>query len=135
MKKLFLILILLFTLTGCKKKVEVFCEEGISSQVYAINNKNNQTELVYIEYDIQDEVDIFNLYTCYQNQLPLGYHSSGMANITLISSSVVNQVVYYEVDFFISLVALEEFHSLLTKTAALYDYSEIHIILDKQQLI
>ena len=54
-----------------------------------------------IEYEINDHIDVFNLYTRFQNNLPLDYVSCASANIELKSSYVKNNIVYYNVDDYI----------------------------------
>ena len=120
---------------SCKKNIEVSFEVGEEISVYAIKSSTNKLEEVIIEYTLEDEEDLFVLYTSFQNCLPIGYISPANPNITLLSSEVKNKVVYYTVDNYILLSDIEVFHEALTQTGKLLDYKEVHIILNENQLI
>ncbi|MDE6661139.1 MAG: hypothetical protein K2J93_04910 [Anaeroplasmataceae bacterium] len=136
MKRLFFCLCaLMLVCCSCKKNVEVSFEVVEEISVYAIKSSTNQLEEVVIEYTLDNEEDLFVLYTSFQNTLPVGYTSPANPNITLLASEVRNNVVYYTVDNYILLSDITAFHEALTKTGKLLDYKEIHIILNENQLI
>lgn len=125
----------LFLLVGCKSTVHVTCEREETIQVYAFTNDGEKLELVDIDYAIEDEVDLFELYTIYQNYLPQNYHSCASANMELLSSSVRQKVIFYEVDRFILNSPLEKLKGLLDATGKLYGYKEVHFIFNRQEII
>ncbi len=125
----------LLLLVGCKRTVHVTCEMKNTIQVYAFTNVGNKLELVDIDYSLSDEVDLFELYTIYQNYLPQNYHSCAPANMELLSSSVRQKVIYYEVNRFILYSPLEKLKVLLDATGKLYGYKEVHFIFNQQELI
>lgn len=131
LKYLFLIIMLL--LSSCQKKdIEVIkCE---LYPCYAYNEKTKITELIYIEYEIEDELDIFELYTNKQNHLPIGYLSFGNGNIGLIDSKVINNEIYYYVDRYIYLSDIEQFYNQLIKTSKLYNFTNVYIYLNGEIL-
>ncbi|MDE6583781.1 MAG: hypothetical protein K2K15_00100 [Anaeroplasmataceae bacterium] len=137
MKKFFLLLVFISCfLTSCKKQYEIHYEEGTLISVFAIQEKSNRIEELWIEYEILDEVDLFNLYTIHQNYLPIGYSSPVGPNVSLISSSVSNKKVSYYVDNFILLTEdLTAFQQLLQKTGKAFGYEEIHIFFNDKCLI
>ncbi len=134
MKKLtFIVLIIL--LSSCSPKVEISSELGQMTEVYALSNDDNKIELVSVVYEISNEVDLFELYTIYQNYLPEGYHSCASPNMTLISSSIQQNNIYYEVDHFILSSSCETLQEILLDTGKLYGYDEVHFIYNQQELI
>ena len=137
MKKFFLLLVFISCfLTSCKKQYEIHYEEASLISVFAIQEKSNRIEELWIEYVILDEVDLFNLYTIHQNYLPLGYSSPVGPNVSLISSSVSNKEVSYYVDNFILLTEdLVSFQQLLEKTGKPFGYEKIHIFFNDKCLI
>lgn len=137
MKKIFLLLaVISFFLTACKKQYEIHYETGDLISVFAIEEKTNRIEELWIEYEILDEVDLFNLYTIHQNYLPIGYSSPVNPNVSLIYSSVSNKVVNYYVDNFILFTEdLTSFQELLKKTGKAFGYEEIHIFFNDKCLI
>lgn len=132
MKRICILLVLL--LTSCSRSVKVSVEEGTMNKVYAVDNQSGQLIEVDVEYEIHNETDLFELYTIYQNQLPVGCHSLGTPNITLLEAYVEDDVIYYVVDRYIMQVPIEDFQRLLAKTASLYQYQDVHFILDQQQI-
>lgn len=116
MKKVVYILLLLFLLCSCKNK-NIEYEHKKSQEVYAYNIVNNEIELVEIDYIINDYIDVFNLYTINQNNLPIGYCSLCYTNLELLSSSIDKNEIKYYVNIYIKLVDdLEIFKSLIIKT-------------------
>lgn len=132
--KLFLLVFLLL-LSGCSRSVEVSYEEGSLISVYALENKSNKSSLVSIEYTLENEYQLFDLYTIHQNYLPEGYHSPGSPNITLLEVYVDQQEIYYVVDRYILLVNLQELKELMSQTARLLDYQDVHFILEQKIII
>lgn len=130
-----LCLLFLFLLSSCSRSVEVSYEEGKLTPVYAIENKSGNLCLVSIEYTIENEYHLFDLYTIYQNYLPEGYHSSGSPNVTLLNAYVQNQEIYYIVDRYILLGDIKALQEMMCKTAMLYDYKNVHFILDQHILL
>ncbi|MDE5546988.1 MAG: hypothetical protein K2I88_05940 [Anaeroplasmataceae bacterium] len=136
MKRLLLCLVfILLVCSSCKKNIEVSFEEMEEISVYAIQSSSQKLEEVIIEYKLENEEDLFVLYTRYQNTLPIGYVSPANPNITLLSSEVKNNIVYYTVDNYILLSDISTFHEVLIRTGKLLGYQEIHIILNENQLI
>ncbi len=130
-----LLLVFFILLTGCSQpEVTISCEKPNMLKVYAYTNQTNELEEVLVDYTFTNEADLFNLYTVYQNYLPLGYHSSGSANVSLQDYYVENKVIYYVVDRYILLVDYNAFVSVLAATARLYDYQDVHILLEGKQL-
>lgn len=116
MKKIIFIMLLLFSLCSCNKKTLDY-EYKKPQSVYAYNILNNEIELIEIEYEINDYIDVFNLYTNNQNSLPVGYCSLCYTNLELISSNNDENVIRYYVNNYIRLVDdLEIFKSLIIKT-------------------
>lgn len=132
--KLFLLVFLLL-LSGCSRSVEVSYEEGSLTSVYALENKSNKVSLVSIEYTLENEYQLFDLYTIYQNYLPEGYHSPGSPNITLLEAYVAQQEIYYVVDRYILLINLQELKELMSQTAKLLNYQDVHFILEQKIII
>lgn len=130
----FVCFILLFC-CSCKKSIEVTFEQEEGTLVYAINTSSLEIEDVLIEYRIETAEDLFLLYTCYQNRLPLGYTSPANPNISLISTLEKQKIVYYTVDNFILLSNVSNFHEVLKRTGKLLGYTEIHIIFNENELI
>lgn len=124
MKKFLLLGILL--LSGCGNNILVKYEtEILNNQVYAVNLSTGEVLCISIDYDIQEEKDIFLLYTNYQNNLPLDYYSPAHANIGLIDCYTKGEYTYYEVDMFINLVDdLKLFKECLSKTNHIYGYGD-----------
>ncbi|MDE6241586.1 MAG: hypothetical protein K2M08_04075 [Anaeroplasmataceae bacterium] len=136
MKRLLLCIgLILLVCCSCKKNIEVSFEEIDEISVYAIKESSQKLEEVIIEYKLENEEDLFVLYTRYQNTLPIGYVSPANPNITLLASEVKNKRVYYTVDNYILLSDIPVFHEALIQTGKLLGYQEIHIILNENQLI
>lgn len=116
------------SLVSCKgKNIEYEFNEYTS--VYAYNNNLGLIEEVNIEYEITSYIDVFNLYTKHQNNLPIGYTSCASGNIQLKSSYIKNNIVYYEVDDYITLSKdVETFLSLLKKENRNLGYINTKII-------
>ncbi len=102
---------------------------------YAVADATAKLEEVYIDYDIQNEIELFELYTKYQNHFPLGYSSPANPNITLLKSDVQKNQVFYEVDNFIFLSDIPLFQQALLFTGKALGYEEIHIFFNEKQLI
>ncbi|MDE6414341.1 MAG: hypothetical protein K2K48_02915 [Anaeroplasmataceae bacterium] len=136
MKRLWIVLgFVLLVCCSCKKNIEVTFEQIEETKVFAVKESTYKIEEVVIDYKLEDERDLFVLYTNYQNYLPLGYSSPANPDITLLSSTVKNNIVYYTVDNFILLSDLNAFHEVLERTGKLLGYQEVHIILNENQLI
>lgn len=69
---LFLFLLTVF-LTSCERSISVSYEAVEEWKVYAIEEESKKIQEVYVDYAIEDAVDLFELYTIYQNYLPMGY--------------------------------------------------------------
>lgn len=119
---------ILINLVSCNNKKAEFEYKNYTT-VYAYNIELNIIEEVEIEYEINDYIDVFNLYTKHQNNLPIGYTSSSSACISLKSSYVKNNIVYYEVDDYIFLSKdYTTFLSLLKKENRNLGYINTKII-------
>lgn len=130
MRKLFLFFFL-FSLSSCSESQPKTAEYEVAEQnlVYAYSVEDEQIKDVYVDYAIQDYIDVFELYTIYQNYLPPAYTSMGTSNVALEKAEVIDNVVVYEVDSFIYLVQdLDVFASLLSKTNQLLGYQGSKII-------
>lgn len=103
MKKLFVLFFLIF-LMGCNDDVCCTYEIGKLYKAYGYNTLSGEIEDVYVEYEILDYNDSFNLYTIHQNHLPLNFVSLANSNIKLLSSYVKENVVYYQVDIYVKAV-------------------------------
>jgi len=136
MKRIIIILFFVILLCGCKaKRLECSYEEGNLYKAFAYSTISMEIEEVYVEYELNDYDDVFNLYTIHQNHLPLNFVSMGNANIGLIASSVENDIVYYEVDIYINLVDnLEIFTNLLRKSNEELGYIDTIIMYDNEVL-
>lgn len=105
------------------------------TKAYGYSKINYKIEEIYIEYELNDYVDVFNLYTIHQNYLPLNYVSKGSGNVGLLDSKVENNIVYYEVDAYINTVEnLDIFYELLTKTNMNLGYSSVEIIYNNEKI-
>ena len=125
-KKLFC-LIFIFVLSSCNnsKISNNQIELASKADVYAYNMNKGIIEMVDIIYEINDVVDVFNLYTKYQNNLPIGYTSMGTCNVSLIDYKIDDNICYYYVDKYISLVDdISIFSELLSNTNALLGYKD-----------
>lgn len=115
MKKLIVLIILLF-LVSCKPAQidDVEYEITTTSSVYGYNISTNTLETIELPYEVLDSIDVFELYTIYQNRLPLEYVSYGSSNVALLDLKIEDNIVYYTVDSFIYLCDdLELFLELL----------------------
>lgn len=135
MKRLIVLIILLF-LTGCNhSNNEYSIEENNLTKVYAFSTTNEKIEEVYVDYEIKSHEDVFNLYTIHQNYLPLNYTSEGSGNVKLISSKIEDNIVYYEVDVFIKKIEnIDIFHKLLVQANADLGYSSVEIIYNNEKI-
>ena len=130
LKKILLIFVLF--LSSCSK-VEMVLENAKLYPCYAVNVEGNY-ELIYVDYVILDEVDIFELFTIKQNNLPINFYSYGNGNITLERSVIINDCVYYYVDRFVFLSDVEMFKKQLELNVKLYNYSDVFLILNNEEL-
>lgn len=130
MKKIYLILLYFVFLTGCKPKSEIDIEiVDKNNYVYAIDYKDKVIKKVFINYEINDYNDVFNLYTIYKNRLPLGYYSNSNSNVSLLKSYVLDNNVYYVVDKYIYLTDdIELFIEILTLSNKLLGYNKTFIV-------
>ncbi len=130
MKKLcFVFMILLLSSCSSRKPKKAEFEYASETKVYAYSLKDKKINDIYIDYKIEDYQDVFELYTIHQNYLPLSYSSMGSSNVELIHAEVIDNIVYYEVDSFISLVQdLDIFTLLLNKTNQELGYAGAKII-------
>lgn len=125
----------LFLLTSCNKDITTqFIIEDMSS-CYAISIENNSIELIDVDYEINDYIDVFILYTINQNHLPLGYYVESSSNVELIDSYLEGNDVYYVVDAYIYLTEdIESFENILSLTNKLIGYDKTFIIYDNNYL-
>ena len=70
----------LLLITGCENN-SYYYEIKEEKKLYAYNLNNNNIELVYVDYEIEEPNDIFYLLTTYQNYLPIGYNSCCYKNV------------------------------------------------------
>jgi hypothetical protein len=130
MKKLMFFIIFIFLLISCdnKNEIEVEVVDG-NNYVYAIDYNDKKIKKVSIDYEINDYNDIFNLYTIYQNRLPLGYYINANSNVSLIKSYVNENNVYYVVDKYISLTKdINLFLEVLSLSNNLLGYNKTFIV-------
>lgn len=130
MKKLIVLVALLF-LVSCKPTQidDVEYEITTTSLVYGYNVASNTLEAVELPYEIDDCIDVFELYTKYQNRLPLDYVSYASSNVELLDMKIEDSIVYYTVDSFIYLCDnLELFLHLLDETNRLLGYKDTVVL-------
>lgn len=134
--KRIIVIFLLFFLTSCtNQSSEYILEAEELTKAYGYSKINYKIEEIYIEYELDDYIDVFNLYTIHQNYLPLNYVSKGSGNVGLLDSKVENNIVYYEVDAYINTVEnLDIFYELLTKTNMNLGYSSVQIIYNNEKI-
>ncbi len=130
-----LVLMLVLFLSSCSNTINVSYEKSLEYKAYAFSEKTNNLAEVYVEYALNDAESIFYLYTIYQNYLPIGYYSAGNSNISLLETKIVGKDIYYYVDNYILLSDITKFHTLLIKTAQIYDYKNVYLFLNDKVLI
>lgn len=130
-----LVLMLVLFLSSCSNAVNVSYEKSLEYKAYAFNEETSEIAEVYVEYVLEDAESIFYLYTIYQNYLPVGYYSAGNSNISLLETKVIGKEIYYYVDNYVLLSDITKFHTLLTKTAQIYDYKNVYLFLNNKALI
>jgi hypothetical protein len=130
MKKIYLILLYFVFLTSCKPKSEIDIEiVDKNNYVYAIDYNDKVIKKVFINYEINDYNDVFNLYTIYKNRLPLGYYSNSNSNVSLLKSYVLDNNVYYVVDKYIYLTDdIKLFIEILTLSNKILGYNKTFIV-------
>lgn len=135
MKKmtLFLFLLTIF-LTSCERSISISYEAVEEWKVYAIEEESKKIQEVYVDYAIEDAVDLFELYTIYQNYLPMGYLSPLSPNISLLDIKIEDMNVTYIVDNYVLISDIDCFKELIIPTAKLYGYSNVHIIFNENKL-
>lgn len=127
--KKYIFLIILFLTSCSNSNSDNKIELKNPTTVYAYNVKNKKIEEVNIKYEIEDVKDVFDLYTKYQNILPLGYVAMSSCNVELLEYKISDNTCYYYVDNYISLVDdIEIFSNLLSSTNCLLGYAETKII-------
>ena len=125
---MWIVFLFLLTLSGCKQQIAVSYENSMTYKVYAVHEKKLQVEQVEIEYQITDIQSIFELYTIYQNHLPVGYFSPASPNIELLEYKQTNKDIYFTVNQFIYVSNISLFKEVLQKTSQIYGYEQIHIL-------
>lgn len=135
MKRWIMICLCVLFLCSCRKSIEVSFEKQKETLIYAIEQDTNEIKQVSIDYNLTNDLELFYLYTIYQNCLPIGFVSPANPNVTLLSSVVKNHIVYYTVDNFILLSDIPKLHEVLVKTGKTLNYREIHIILNDNEFI
>ncbi|MDE7161635.1 MAG: hypothetical protein K2N65_02625, partial [Anaeroplasmataceae bacterium] len=117
MKRIVILMsMLLIFCVSCKKQVDVTFAEGEEILVYAIEEKTSKIKEIRVEYSIENEEDLFTMYTIYQNILPLGYSSPANPNVHLLEWKRTNKAVFYSVDNFILFSDLSAFQEVLLRT-------------------
>ena len=97
--KIYIFLSICLLLTSCTHKIDKKPFEIIDyTSVYAYSINNQNYEIVEIEYEINDPIDVFLLYSIDQNNLPAGYTSKCYSNVNVIDCKIINEDVYYIVD-------------------------------------
>lgn len=137
MKRLIaLLLVLLFCSSCTKSKIEVEYEIYVlDTNVFALHEKTQEVVCVSIDYSITDPESIFQLYTVYQNHLPIGYSSPANPNISLLEVYEKNQEHYFVVDNYVLLVEnVSLFLEVLSKTSMENGYGKVHLILNGIEL-
>lgn len=136
MKKLVFLILIILMLSACQNKdIEIQYEYDNASLVYAYNIENKSIEKVYIDYEINDYIDVFNIYTIYQNYLPNHCGSMASGNVKLLNSYVENEIVYYDVDSYIYLSKdIEIFLNLLRAMNKQLGYKDTILIHNYEQV-
>lgn len=127
--------VFLFLMCSCRREVSVFFEEKEEIFIYALEDSTNRLKEISVDYKIENEVDLFCLYTIYQNSIPMGFSSPASPNVSLIKSSVVNSEVNYFVDNYIFLCDVPLFYEVLAKTGKQFGFEKIHIFFNDSSLI
>lgn len=123
-------------LCGCRQKslsveYELVLDQNV---VYAYDLQDEKMVQIRCDYPIETYEDIFDLYTVYQNYLPIGYGSLAAPNLELLDSFSEQDHIYYEVNAFILLMDYEKFQDLLAATNKLYGYGVPHFFLNGTEL-
>ena len=126
---------ILFFLCSCRSAVTVSFEEKEETLIFALEDCTNNIKEISMEYTIDDEQDLFYLYTIYQNYLPIGFSSPASPNVSLLKSCVNQHTVSYYVDNYIFLCDIPLFFEVLTKTGKQFGYKEIQIFFNDNKLI
>ncbi len=135
MKRLFFIGFFLFSLCSCKSSVDVSFKEAEVNKIYAIYDLTEELKEIELDYPIENEAELFHIYTIYQNHLPIGYSSPANPNVELVSSILKDGCISYYVNNFILLSDLETLHQALMLTGKQFGFKEIHIFLNEKKLI
>ena len=130
MKKLLFLSILFLLFVGCDKNedINIIIDEK-EVYLYAIDYDDEKIKKISVNYEIKDYNDIFNIYTIYQNRLPIGYYVNANSNVTLLKSYVNDNNVYYVVDKYIYLTEdINLFVNILSLSNKLLGYDKTFII-------
>lgn len=130
MKKLLFLSILFLLFVGCDKNedINIIIDEK-EVYLYAIDYDDEKIKKISVNYEIKDYNDIFNIYTIYQNRLPIGYYVNANSNVTLLKSYVNDNNVYYVVDKYIYLTEdINLFVNILSLSNKLLGYNKTFII-------
>ncbi len=122
MKRWIMILVCVLFLCSCRRSIEVSFEKQEGTLIYAVEQNTNEIKEVSIDYNLTNDLDLFYLYTINQNYLPMGFMSPANPNVTLLSSVVKSNIVYYTVDNFILLSDIPKLHEVLVKTGKSLNY-------------
>lgn len=105
-------------------KVDYISKEDCVAYAYCI--QSGSIEEVLIDYEIKSPMDVFNLYTIYQNYLPIGYSSEISSNLSLIECSYNKNMVVYKVEGLPNNYSI--FYDLLLKQNKMLGYDDVKII-------
>lgn len=134
MKKILMAISLVLLMTSCTKKVEVNYVIASEITVYAVIENTKTIDEVSINYNIDSKEALFNLFTIHQNYFPIGYTTMASPNVSLLSSQIINNEIYYQVDDYIYFSDIELFSTILDKTSRLHGYSGAHILLNNKEI-
>ena len=119
-----------FLLTSCTHEISKKPYEIINyTSVYAYSITNQEYEVVEIEYEINDPIDVFLLYSTDQNNLPVGYTSKCYSNVNVIDCKIINEDVYYIVDDnILKIQDIEIFNQLLSLEVQKLGYKNAYLM-------
>lgn len=135
MKKIITLgIFLIAILSSCKKNIDISYKIEEYSHIYLINS-NQRIERIEIAYEIKDIIDIFNIYTCYQNNIPIGYFSPAHPNLKLLDYEINNRIIYSNVNEFIKQSDVNSLYNTLKLSLNEIGYQDIYIFFNNNRII
>lgn len=129
--KIIFIMILLMSLVSCSSNTKYDNEIVLVSYyyIYSVNINTSNIERTKTLYQVDDYIDVFNIHTKYQNYIDINYTTYGNVETTLITSAVIDNNVYYQVDKYYNLIENKEgFLYLLTESNKILGYDDTYIL-------